>query len=147
MRLISILPFVAALLCPLAATAADEPRAVNVRALLVLASNQSGATDAQLAPYEPTLRRILRFDTYRLAGSGDATVGSELTGISLGRGHSLQLGQSAGGRGTRLRVQWTQGGRALMDTGLTLRPGVPAVLGGPSSGEKGQVWAVILIAR
>ena len=146
MRLISILIFGAALLFAPSAFAADENRAVNVRVLLVLASNESGQTDSQLAPYEPTLRRILRFDTYRLAGSGQATVGTEAAQIGLGRGHSLQIEQE-GGRGTRLRVRWEEGGRTLMSTGLSLRAGVPAVLGGPPSGEKGQVWAVILVAR
>jgi hypothetical protein len=33
-----------------------------------------------------------------------------------------------------------------MNTGLALRPGVPAVLGGPSNGNGG-VWAVILVAE
>ena len=34
-----------------------------------------------------------------------------------------------------------------MNTGLSLRPGVPAVLGGPSTGHKSEVYAVILIGR
>ena len=32
-------------------------------------------------------------------------------------------------------------------TGLSLRPGVPAVLGGPSTGNQGEVYAVILVGR
>lgn len=149
MRLITLFFLAAAtLLFPCAAGAADGGRALHVEALLVLAGNQPGETDARLAPYEPTLRRILRFDTYRLAGSGSTTVAA--TGpseLGLGRSHSLHLAQESGGRGPRLAVRWQEGGRTLMNTGLNLRPGVPAVLGGPSTGEKGQVWAIILIAR
>ena len=44
-------------------------------------------------------------------------------------------------------MRWSAGGRTLMNTGLSLRPGVPAVLGGPSTGNKGEVYAVILIGR
>jgi hypothetical protein len=34
-----------------------------------------------------------------------------------------------------------------MSTGLTLQPGRPAVLGGPSTGKDGEVWAVIVVAE
>ena len=130
-----------------AARAAEGGRA-NVRALLVLASNQRGATDARLAAYEPTLRRILRFESYTLAGEGAAAVtAGTKSNVRLGRGHTLELeAEKSDGKGVRVRVNWQDGGRSLMNTGLVLRPGVPAVLGGPSSGKEGEVWAVILVA-
>lgn len=127
--------------------AADGGHA-NVRALLVLASNQRGASDARLADYEPTLRRILRFESYKLAGEGSAVIaaGAKST-VRLARGHTLELeAEKSDGKGVRLKINWQDGGRSLMNTGLVLRPGVPAVLGGPANGKAGEVWAVILVA-
>lgn len=120
----------------------------TVRAMLVLASNQKGATDGRLADYEPTLRRILRFESYKLVGEGAASLGGAgRSSVKLGRGHSLEFAaEKSDGKGVRLKVNWQDGGRSLMNTGLVLRPGVPAVLGGPASGKGGEVWAVILVA-
>lgn len=129
------------------APAADGGHA-QVRAILVLASNEKGASDGRLAAYEPTLRRILRFESYKLAGEGSASLAEAgRTGVKLGRGHTLELAaEKSDGKGVRLKVNWLDGGRSLMNTGLVLRPGVPAVLGGPANGKSGEVWAVILVA-
>jgi hypothetical protein len=54
--------------------------------------------------------------------------------------------EKSDGKGVRLKVNWQEGRRSLMNTGLALRPGVPAVLGGPANGKEGEVWAVILVA-
>jgi len=127
--------------------AAPAAEAGHVRAFLVLASNERGASDARLAPYEPTLRRILRFESYKLAGEGSASLAGGKAGVKLGRGHSLDLEpEKSDGKGVRLKVNWQDSGRSLMNTGLVLRPGVPAVLGGPANGKSGEVWAVILVA-
>lgn len=146
MRLIHLLFLAALLALPRVASAAEGT--TRVQALLVLASNQAGESDSRLAAYEPTLRRILRFESYRLAGEGSASLASPgKAAVNLGQGHSLQLEtEKSDGRGVRLHVSWQQGGRSVMNTGLALRPGVPAVLGGPSSGKAGEVWAIILIA-
>ena len=121
----------------------------HVRALLVLASNQRGESDPRLAPFEPNLRRILRFESYRLAGEGQATVAAPgSANVAMGRGHTLSIdADKSDGRGLHLRVNWQADGHSLMNTGLSLRPGTPAVLGGPSSGKEGEVWAVIVIAE
>jgi hypothetical protein len=120
----------------------------TVRAILVLASNEKGASDGRLAAYEPTLRRILRFESYKLVGEGSAALaGAGKASVKLGRGHSVELeAEKSDGKGVRLKVNWQDGGRSLMNTGLVLRPGVPAVLGGPANGKGGEVWAVILVA-
>jgi hypothetical protein len=129
------------------ARAADANH-THVRALLVLASNQKGQTDPQLAGYEPNLRRILRFESYRLAGEGAAELAAPgKAAVSLGRGHGLELeAEKSDGKSVHLRVSWQGEGRSLMNTGLVLRPGLPAILGGPSSGKEGEVWAIILVA-
>ena len=146
MRIIPLM-FLATVLA-LAGTALRAADQTGVRAMLVIASNQRGASDPKLAAYEPTLRSILRFESYRLAGSGSATLSSGKSSIDLGHGHSLILeAEPANGKGVGLRVRWEDGGRTLMNTGLSLRGGVPAVLGGPSTGKEGEVWAVIIVAN
>ena len=121
----------------------------TIQAILVSASNDKGATDRRLAAYEPTLRRILRFESYRVLGEGSAAIAVPAKGtVSLGNGHRLELEtEAADGKSIRVRVNWTVGRDSLMNTALALRPGVPAVLGGPASGGKGEVYAVILIAN
>jgi hypothetical protein len=121
----------------------------RVQGILISASNESGETDRRLAPYEPTLRRILRFESFRFLGDGSATLAvSEPGHLSLGNGHELALTtESVEGSAIHVRVRWSSGGRTLMNTGLVLRAGVPAVLGGPATGNKGEVYAVILIGR
>jgi hypothetical protein len=147
MRLIRFLFLATLLALPALPGRAAEP--VNVRAMLVIASSQRGESDARLAAYEPTLRRVLRFDNYRLAGSGSASLSpTGTTTMNLGREHALLLDvEKSEGRNVRFKVRWTEGGRSLINTGLSLQPGQPAVLGGPSTGKEGEVWAVILVAN
>ncbi len=135
MRIISFL-FLAALLTALRATcSAADPERTQVRALLVTASPEAGPSDTRLAEFEPTLRRILRFESFRLAGEGSAQVSSPgQANLGMGRGHSLAItAEKSDARGVHLRIEWQESGRSLMVTGLVLRPGVPAVLGGPSA--------------
>lgn len=123
--------------------------AVDLSALLVSASKEPGASDPRLKPYEATLRRILRFESFKLVGQGRASLTTPGKGsVSLGAGHSLQIeAESSDGTSDHVQVTWQQGGRTLMRTGLVLRSGVPAVLGGPGTGEGGNVYAVIVVAR
>lgn len=134
--------------CSLLLGTARAERAA-VEGILITASNEPGQTDRRLAPYEATLRRILRFETFRQVGSGRANVDIPAAGrLALGDGHELELEtESSDGKTVHLKVRWIAQGRTLMNTGLALRPGVPAVLGGPSTGNKGEVYAVILIGR
>ena len=127
-----------------AARAADG---ASIQALLIIASKGKGASDPRLAEYEATLKRTLRFDTFKLAGQGSASVAGNNSSatITLGGGHRLQLrGGDRAGSGIRVRVEWTNGGREMMNTSLTLQPGIPAVLG---SGGDGEVPVVLVIAR
>jgi len=149
MRIIKLVFLSAVLVVTRTATLAADGGHVTVRAILVIASNQPARPDPRLAPYEPTLRRILRFESYRFEGEGSAGLAIPGKGtVAVGRGQALDLEseKSDGKGGVHLRVRWHDGGRTLMNTGLVLRPGVPAVLGGPSAGREGEVSAVILVA-
>lgn len=129
--------------------AAARADSANIRGILISASNESGETDRRLAQYEPTLRRILRFESYRFLG--DDSISLEVPAqrnLLLGEGHELEVStEKSDGKSIHVKVRWSAGGRTLMNTGLVLRPGVPAVLGGPSTGNKGEVYAVILVGR
>lgn len=129
-------------------TPAHAAGRASVQAILITASNDPGKTDPRLARYEPTLRRILRFESYRFVGQGSASLESPGSGtINLGNGQQLEITTDDSSRGLRLRVAWKQGRRTLMETGLSLNPGVPAVLGGPGTGNGDEVYAVILTGR
>ncbi len=121
--------------------------AADISALLVTASKSPGPSDARLKPYEANLRRILRFESFRLIGEGGAHLSPPGKGqIGLGGGHSLRL-EIANEKSGRVDVTWQQGNRILMQTGLSLRPGVPAILGGPGTGRDGEVYAIIVTSR
>lgn len=145
-RLIPLL-FLAAV-CGLGSVAHAAERA-NIQGILITASNEKGQTDGRLSSYEPTLRRILRFESYRFVGEDSAAIAIPSEGsLSLGDGHQLELTtERSDGNTVHVKVRWLANGRSLMSTGLVLRPGVPAVLGGPSTGNKGEVYAVIVIGR
>jgi len=136
------------LLAALAGFAATGRADATVQGILITASNQPGETDRRLAPYEPTLRRILRFESYHYVGEDSTTVDVPASGtLSVGDGHQLEITtEKADGKSVHVKVRWSSGGRTLMNTGLVLRAGVPAVLGGPAKGN-GEVYAVILIGR
>jgi len=64
----------------------------NIRGILISASNESGQTDRRLAQYEPTLRRILRFESYRFLGDDSTSLEVPALGsLSIGDGHELEL--------------------------------------------------------
>lgn len=123
---------------------------VQLHAFLITASNErTGRSDPRLARYEPTLRRLLRFESFEYQGSdrGDIAAHGSTT-LMVGQGHELTI--EAGDNPYHLRVRWAAniGERTLMNTGVTLRPGVPAVLGGPPTGRSpGEVYAVFIVAR
>lgn len=133
-----------------AARASADERRVQLHAFLITASNQRGGkSDPRLAGYEPTLRRLMRFESFEYQGSdrGSITAG-ETTTLLVGQGHELTI--QAGNNPYQLRVRWAEntGSRTLMNTGITVRPGVPAVLGGPPTGHSsGEVYAVFIVAQ
>lgn len=138
-----ILLVLAALVLTSAGLAADS---IQARGILVAASNEQHEPDRRLAEYEPTLRRVLRFESYRYLGSGGtrAQTGQEAR-MSIGQGQSVEVTvESINGDRIRARIRWVEGDRTMMNTVLVLRRGVPAVLGGPARGN--DVLAVIIQA-
>ena len=120
----------------------------RVRAVLITASNQPGDKDPRLAAYEPTLRRILRFESFRFVGeaSGRLSVPGQVA-LAPAASHRLELdAEKSDGRRIRLNVRWLHRNRSLMDQPLAVSRGTPSVLGGPASGKRGDVYAIILIA-
>ena len=69
MRLITFFLLTLGLLSSVVSTSAADGDTINVRAILVSASKQPGQTDKSLSRYESTLRRILRFETFKQLGS------------------------------------------------------------------------------
>jgi hypothetical protein len=109
----------------------------SVHAILVIASNAPGASDPRLAPYEANLRSSLGRQSFRLVGEGSSSVAAGGTAtLSLPNGHNLQLT----GEGGRVKVHFGS-------TDVVLSPGRTVVLAGRRAGEKGEVFAVIVMAN
>lgn len=135
-------------LVPVTRTQAAER--VRLHAFLITASQERGGkSDPRLADYEPTLRRLMRFESFEYQGSDRGEIGPhETVTLLVGQGHELTL--EAGENPRQLRVRWSAniGEKTLINTGITFRrPGVPAVLGGPPTGRvPGEVYAVFIVA-
>ena len=125
-------------------SAARAAEAVAVHGILISASNESGQSDRRLAAYEPNLRRILRFESFRFLGEDSASLAVPAKGaLSLGEGQQVELAtESSDGKTVLLKVRW--GG---VRHEYVLQRGGTTVLGGPSTGKKGEVYAVILVNR
>ena len=120
------------------ASAADTTR---VTAILVIASNERGPSDPRLAPYEANLKRTLRYESFRFAGEGSATVvaGGSAT-LSLPNNNRLSL-QAEKGDGPGVRVKVSYG-----STDVVIPPGKTVIIAGrPAPG--GQISAVIVMAN
>ena len=118
-----------------------------VQGMLVVASNKPGTIDAKLSPYEPNLKKVLRFASYRIAGKKSTVLTvPNLNEIAIGQKHRLEIeGLSADRDLVRVRLKWTENKRELMNTTLRLIRGTPAVLGGPQVGNSGDVFAIIVL--
>jgi hypothetical protein len=126
---------------------ATPARAGTLQAVLLTASPEKGPTDPRLANFEATLKRVLRFNSFTFQGSDSADLKeSSRAEMIIGQGHELVV--ETGANPYAVRIRWTENGKVMMNTGITLRAGIPAVLGGPSTGRAaGEVYAVILVMR
>lgn len=110
---------------------------IAVRAIGFTGSNEPGATDSRLAPYEATLRSNLPFQSFRYNGESSTTVAP---------GSSAPLSLPGGGRA---EVQADPNGQVRVSRGstaVTVSRGRPAVfLNGPPG--RGSVSGVIVLAQ
>src|SRR5688572_30895321 len=96
----------AVLAVPLTSLRAAE---ASVQGILITASNEAGKTDRRLASYEPTLRRILRFESYHYVGEDSTRLDVPATGsLSVGDGHELEVTtEKSDGNAIHVKVRWT----------------------------------------
>ena len=125
----------------LAAHAAER---ASIQGILISASNESGESDRRLAAYVPNLKRILRFESFHFLGEDSASLAVPATGeLSLGDGQRVELvTESSDGKTVLLKVRW-----GSVHHEYVLQRGSTTVLGGSSTGRKGEVYAVILIGK
>lgn len=119
-----------AIALPQPARATDE---TTVRAILFVASNEKGDSDRRLAPYEPTLRSVLRFESYRFLSQTSAKIPASGTTRMTVQGQPIEIESEKG----RVRVTWN-------GTTVVVPPGKPVVLGGRPHGDRGEVSGVIV---
>jgi hypothetical protein len=138
-RLILLLASLAGL-----ATLARAAEAVNVRGLLIAASQEPGESDPRLSSYVAHLRRIGRFESFRFLGDDSASISVPGRGeLSLG-GQGVQLAtESADGKTVVLRVNWGSVSQPI----VLQRGGNTTVMVGSPTGKKGENYVVLLIAR
>lgn len=125
-------------------TVARAAESVTVKAILISASNESGESDDRLAAYVPNLRRILRFESFHYLGEDSASLSvPSREELSLGNGQRVSLAtESTDGKTVLLKVRW-----GSVRHEFVLQRGGTTVLGGSSTGKKGEVYAVILVGR
>jgi hypothetical protein len=132
MKLVLTLFLVAIVARPV--SAADR---ATITAILVIASNERGPSDPRLKPYEANLKRNLRYESFRFAGEGSATVAAGGTAtISLPNNNRLSLSADNAGR---VKVSYGS-------TDVAIPPGKTVVIAGRET-SKGEISAVILIAN
>ena len=138
---LSFLILLAGLLTPLRAEAADNAR---IDVILVKAGSGEGGVDRALRPYASTLQRLFRFQQYELVSRKPLRVNLPGDGsVALPGGQQLSLSATASpGPGIKADIDWIRGSKRLLHTRIQLRPGSPAVLGGPRS--KNGTWLLIL---
>ncbi|MEX0322084.1 MAG: hypothetical protein AB3N63_07990 [Puniceicoccaceae bacterium] len=132
--------------CNFTATTLEAAESARVQVILVEASNAEGGVDGSLRRYAGTLQRLFRFNSYKQVTSKSMRLNIPGEGsVSLSGGQSLSLKSSGGSRsGVSAELTWSRGSKRLVHTRLQLRPGSPAVLGGPSSGSGSYLLILVL---
>lgn len=141
--LISLLVFLFAA-GPFADEAHGQAGSPGLEVILVKAGNEKPGIDAALRPFASTLQRVFRFESYRMAGRQQLRVvpGGRSVATFPG-GQSLHVRSlESGPKGMKAEINWKRGRKDLLHTRISLRPGTPAVLGGPKSPEG--TWLLIL---
>lgn len=133
-----------AALAPLRAAGPAAP--VPFRALLILAGHSGQASDPRLKSYEAQLRRLFKFPHYAFLGEARQALPLEQpASLSLAGDFSVQVTLSPAAPTSpkwRAELTWRRKDDVLIRTSLTLSPGVPAILGGPSHADGNLILAV-----
>ena len=110
---------------------------VTFKAVMIYASNEPAPLDRRLEKIEYKLRRVFRFEHYKHAGGGSASVALPgATTLQLGGGHTLSIVASEGKDGNvKAQFTWKKGGSMLLRSSAGLRRGSSTVLGGVSQGK------------
>lgn len=144
--------FLCSALLGLALSAADRATGrgdrVAFQAILVIASDE-GSTDASLAAFEPKLRSLLRFKSYRRVGGGKAEMAaSGESTIALGQGNSLDLWiENVADTEVSFGVRWYNERLNLANMKVTRRRGAETIIGGPKTEDGKGHYAVIITAQ
>jgi hypothetical protein len=136
----------AAVLCNFLAGSLQAAESARVQVILVEASNSGEGVDGSLRQYAGTLQRLFRFKSYKQVTRKSMNL--EIPGqgsVSLSGGQSLTLKSSGSKRSVSADLTWSRGSKRLVHTRLQLRPGSPAVLGGPSSGSGGNYLLILVL--
>lgn len=121
-----------------------EEGSARVQVILVQASNSDGGVDRSLREYAGNLERLFRFKSYRQSSRQTLRLNVPGEGsVSLAGGQTLTIRSDGGSRGgLKAEISWKRGSKSLLHTRINLRPGSPAVLGGPRSQDG--TWLLIL---
>jgi len=110
-------------------------RPVGIKAMMILASNESSAQDLRLDAVEYKLRRIFGFEYYKHFGEASAMVNIPgNTTLDLGHGYRLKIRVSGADNGFKASVNWLRGDESVLNTTVKMKRRVPVILGGISHG-------------
>jgi hypothetical protein len=133
-RLILLLASLAGL-----ASLARAAETVNVRGLLIAASQEPGESDPRLSSYVSHLRRIGRFESFHLLSDESAAVAVPGNAVlSLG-GQTVRLSAESAGGKTELRARWGSVDQQIVNS--------TTVIIGASTGRKGESYVVLLMKQ
>lgn len=110
---------------------ADSGRPVTLEAKMILASNDPAPIDPRMERIDFQLRRILRFETFRLLGEGQVMLGLPGSGqIDLGEGNHLEISATGQPGKVRAQVQWVKDGSPVVNTAVSIKGDGFVILGG-----------------
>lgn len=113
-------------------TGLAQAQPLNMETRLIHASDRPAALDTRLDAIEYRLRRIFQFEHYAFLGETRTLLNlPSQVRVDLGHGYHLQVrARDRGGR-VQADIEWFRGAQRLINTSITQRQGVPAILGGP----------------
>ena len=118
----------------------------SVTGILILATNDARETDSRLKSYEPTLRRLFKFQGYKQIGRSRTSIKIPGEGLLNFGNERLVIKTTGNGNGSvRAKVQWLRGSKSMINTTVRMQPGVPTLLGGPRQDRGDGNLIVILV--